>query len=153
MRHLHTMQFDGGSRGNPGIGGCGAVIFTDSPTLQKELWCGHFYLGPNTTNNQAEYSGLIEGLRAGRVHNLTSMHIQGDSELVLKQMVGKYKVRNKALLKLYEQAKELVSEFPEGVSFEHIRRDRNGRADALSNLAMDKQGSSTSSSGSGSSVN
>jgi ribonuclease HI len=135
-----TMQFDGGSRGNPGCGGAGAVIFSgpiDEP--DAEIWSGSFFLGQDITNNQAEYTGLIEGLKAGQTLNIPKMHVQGDSELVLKQMKGEYKVRNPGLQRLYREAMTVVKQYPKNaITFEHIARAFNKRADELSNVGMDE---------------
>jgi ribonuclease H / adenosylcobalamin/alpha-ribazole phosphatase len=150
------MQFDGGSRGNPGVAGAGAVIYSLPSDLidenKKELWYGYFYLGDKITNNQAEYSGLIYGLKC--LSKLRSsacaslpITIQGDSELILKQMRGEYKVKNKQLLSLYTTAKSVQKEIVENggeIVFEHIPRDLNSRADELSNIAMDEKNSAHS---------
>jgi len=170
-RQIHTMMFDGGSRGNPGVAGAGAVIFeggdaaaaaattasnaSKNVSLQNasiasaceqgwaELWHGHFYVGADATNNQAEYQGIIEGLRAGRRLGLLRLHVQGDSELVLKQMTGVYKARNPRLQQLLAEASALVALFPSGaVTFQHVPRARNTRADELSNVAMDRRDAS-----------
>jgi ribonuclease HI/enamine deaminase RidA (YjgF/YER057c/UK114 family) len=135
LQKSHLLQFDGGSRGNPGIGGAGAVLFSPEG---EELWWGHFYLGPGVTNNQAEYRALIEGVRQTATMDLDSVRIEGDSSLVINQITGNFRVRNVNLKPLYKEAKALMDRLPT-YDISHIPRERNGRADELSNLAMDKR--------------
>jgi probable phosphoglycerate mutase len=123
---------DGGARGNPGPAGYGVRIERADGTLIEELY------GPLgiATNNVAEYNGLLAALRWAIDHGHTSVHIRSDSELLVKQMQGEYKVKNPALQALYVKARLLVMEL-ENVEFEHVRRELNKEADRLSNLAMD----------------
>ena len=131
-----VMQFDGGSRGNPGIAGCGYVITINPNTLREERVTGSLSIGTSFTNNYAEYMGLIEGARCSRRNGVEHIHIEGDSLLVIQQLSGKWKVRSESLLPLYQEAKSLLSQF-KSVSLQHIPREQNKEADQLANLAMD----------------
>ena len=127
------MNFDGGSRGNPGISGCGAVIYHDG----DEIWSDSFFVGINATNNHAEYAGLILGLQQAIEMNVKSILVQGDSELIINQMTGKYRCHSANLIELYNKAKELEAKFTE-IRFQHVLRNFNKRADQLSNIAIQK---------------
>jgi ribonuclease HI len=135
-----TLQFDGASRGNPGLGGAGAVILEKCQTTEivTELWSGSFYLGTNVTNNQAEYSGLIEGLKQVISFQLPSILIQGDSELIIRQINSVYKVNNEILKGFHKESIDLLSKIP-SYRFAHIRRELNNRADQLANEGVDRQ--------------
>lgn len=123
---------DGGSRGNPGPAGSGVVVSAEDGTA---LFEGGYFIG-RTTNNVAEYRGLLEALRAARRLGATELCVVSDSELLVRQMNGQYKVRNAGLLPLYEEARHLARQFKE-VSYRHVRRELNKRADELANKAMD----------------
>lgn len=127
----HVMRFDGASKGNPGLAGAGAVIYKD----ECELWSGYTFVGENETNNVAEYSGLILGLTRAIQLNIKSLIVEGDSQLVINQMKGDYKVNSSNLRKLYETAKILEKSFDK-ISYNHIYREKNKKADQLSNLAI-----------------
>ena len=127
----YLMRFDGCSKGNPGIAGCGAVIYHNS----QEIWSGTFYVGINATNNHAEYAGLILGLQKALELNIESLDVEGDSLLVIQQMNKIYKCKSSNLLELFEKASELASKF-KNIRFSHICRNKNKRADELSNLAI-----------------
>ena len=127
------LMFDGGSRGNPGLSGAGAVLYH----LDDEIWCDSFFVGVNATNNHAEYAGLIMGLQHAKDLNIKCLKVEGDSLLVINQMKGTYKCRSGNLIELYETAKELESHF-HLIEFNHVLRNQNKRADELSNLAIDK---------------
>jgi ribonuclease HI/probable phosphoglycerate mutase len=139
----YTLMFDGGSRGNPGISGCGFIIYSsideNENNSQKiiEIASGSEYLGNNQTNNYAEYSGLIKGLEAALSVGLTNLKIEGDSILVIRQMLGEWKVKSPNIQPLYIKAKGLLSQL-KTYSLKHIPRSKNARADALANEAMDK---------------
>ena len=142
----YLLRFDGGARGNPGIGGAGAVIFSsdDEDAGIREIWSGYWYLG-TCTNNQAEYTGLIKGLQAGLEMNLFPLRVEGDSELVIKQLLGSYKCKSENLLPLHSMASKLIARYPRDpgtLTFDHIPRAHNSRADELSNIAMDRKESS-----------
>lgn len=125
------MRFDGCSKGNPGLSGAGAVIYYDS----QELWADHFFVGEKSTNNIAEYSGLILGLQQAIAMDIKTLHVEGDSLLVINHMKGIYKVASPNLIDLYDKAKYLSKSF-DSVSYTHILRNLNVRADELSNLAI-----------------
>ena len=125
------LQFDGCSKGNPGSAGAGAVIYKGS----QEIWAASLYIGEKITNNHAEYAGLILGLEQAIKMNIKILMVEGDSMLVINQMTGSYKVKSETLLHLYNKSKELQSQFDE-IYFSHIYRNKNGRADELSNIAI-----------------
>ena len=127
-----TAYFDGGARSNPGPGGYGVYIVDDQGAVLAEL---HGSLGI-TTNNIAEYRGLIAALQWAVDHNVTEITVKGDSLLIVEQMRGNYKVKNEGLKPLHLQAKMLVMQIG-NVKFEHVRREFNKEADRLSNVAMD----------------
>ena len=91
---------------------------------------------PHSTNNVAEYNGLLAALRWAIEHHITKLHIRADSELLVKQMTGVYRVKNPGLLPLYEEAKRRARQIGR-VTFEHVRRELNKEADRLCNEAMD----------------
>jgi ribonuclease H / adenosylcobalamin/alpha-ribazole phosphatase len=129
------VEADGGSRGNPGPAGYGAVV-VDAVTgeVLDERAEG---LGV-TTNNVAEYSGLIAGLRAARELGATDVAVRMDSKLVVEQMSGRWQVKHPAMRPLAAEAGRLVRGF-DAVAFEWVPRRSNARADALANRAMDGQ--------------
>jgi ribonuclease HI len=134
MNETITVNFDGGSRGNPGPAGVGVVLAAeDGITLVTK----GKYIG-NATNNTAEYMGLILGLREAAQLGARKIVVRGDSELVIKQMRGEYRVKNPALKQLFDQARELLEKF-QSVKFEHNLRHHNSLADRLANLAMDRK--------------
>jgi len=131
---LITLEFDGGSRGNPGPAGIGIVLrATDGTPL---VTFGRF-IG-RATNNVAEYNALIIGLEKARELGARRVQVCGDSELIIKQMRGEYRVKHPDLQPLYRQAMELARQF-ESISFEHNYREKNSLADKLANLAMDRK--------------
>jgi ribonuclease HI len=125
---------DGAARGNPGPAGAGAVIV--SPTGQIVAKLGK-YLG-ETTNNVAEYTGLILGLRRAKAMNVRELEVFADSELVVKQLSGEYQVKAEHLRPLYEEARALLAGFPE-VEVRYIPREENQQADDMSNRAIDQR--------------
>jgi ribonuclease HI len=124
---------DGGARGNPGPAGYGAFIQSPEGNILAELQGA---LGI-ATNNVAEYNGLLAALQWAIDHNERRVHIRADSELLVKQMRGEYKVRNAGLQPLYVRARLLAAEL-DVVKFEHVRREFNKEADRLSNIGMDE---------------
>lgn len=124
---------DGGARGNPGPAGYGALIRTRDGMILREL---RGYLG-TTTNNVAEYNGLIAALRYARSVGASSVRVYADSELMVRQMRGEYRVKAPGLRPLYEEARRLSSSLGR---FEilHIPREQNRAADRLANMAMDE---------------
>ena len=127
----YLLQFDGCSKGNPGLAGAGAVIFN----YEKEIWGSSKFIGTKTTNNEAEYSGLIMGLEKALDLGIKELAVEGDSLLVIKQMNGEFKVKSENLYILYNKAKELEKRF-DSITFNHIYRSSNKRADELSNLCL-----------------
>ena len=126
-------SIDGGARGNPGPAGYGVRIERPDGTAIAEL---HGALGI-TTNNVAEYNGLLAALRWAVEHHERHVHVRSDSELLVKQMRGEYKVKHPGLQPLYARARLLAIEL-DRVTFEHVRREHNKDADRLSNVAMDE---------------
>ena len=128
-----TAYIDGGARGNPGPAGYGVRIEGADGMLLDELYGG---LGV-ATNNIAEYNGLLAALRWAAAHGETSVQIRADSELLVKQMRGEYRVKNEGLKPLFLQACALIRQIGD-VGFQHVRRELNKEADRLSNLGMDE---------------
>jgi len=124
---------DGGSRGNPGPAGYGVRIEDPGGALLDEL-CESLGIA---TNNVAEYHGLIAALRYAADHRHRVVHVRSDSELLVKQMRGEYRVKNAGLRPLYQKARALVARL-DRVTFEHVPRERNKEADRLANQAMDE---------------
>lgn len=126
----YKLYFDGGSRGNPGPAGSGWVLYRGV----AEVACGYHFLGTQT-NNFAEYTGLIEGLSYCVEDGCAELLVYGDSQLVIKQMRGEYKVRTATIVPLYEKARSLAAKIPK-ITYTHVMRENNKRADELSNVAM-----------------
>lgn len=126
-------NIDGGSRGNPGPAAYGVVIRNPRGEIVARL---KKYIG-RTTNNVAEYYGLIAALDYAQSNSVRALHIESDSELLVKQMRGQYKVKSPDLQPLFERAKKMSQSF---VSFRisHVYREQNREADALANQAMDE---------------
>lgn len=124
---------DGGARGNPGPAGYGVSIQSSDGNVVAEL---HGALGI-ATNNVAEYNGLLAALQWAIDHNARRVHIRADSELLVKQMRGEYRVKNPGLQPLYVRARLLAAQLDD-VKFEHVRRELNKDADRLSNVGMDE---------------
>ena len=127
-----TAFFDGGARNNPGPAGYGVHILDDQGVVLAEL---HGSLGIST-NNIAEYHGLIAALQWAVENNVARLTVKGDSLLIIEQMRGNYKVKNEGLKPLYLQARMLVMQIGD-VRFAHVPREQNQDADRLSNLGMD----------------
>lgn len=127
------MYADGGARGNPGPAGSGAVLYDEAG---KEIAGVKKFLG-KTTNNVAEYTAVIIGLEKAKSMGAKTIHVRLDSELVVKQMKGIYKVRQPHLQTLYARIHELCTDFT-SIDFQHVRREMNVRADELANEAMDE---------------
>ena len=129
-----VVQIDGASRGNPGPAACGVALIHDGETLLER---GR-YLG-KTTNNVAEYRGLLLGLELARQLNATHVTVQSDSELLVRQLAGRYKVKARHLKPLVQQAQRALEAF-EGFKIRHIPREANTAADRLANQALDEKG-------------
>lgn len=125
------IHIDGGSRGNPGPAGYGFIVLRDGqPPLRGNGRLGH------ATNNVAEYTGLIRGLEKALELGLSDVLVRSDSELLVRQMNGEYRVKNEQLQELFAQAKALARQIG-SVRFAHVYREQNAEADRLANLAMD----------------
>ncbi len=136
-----TLYADGGSRGNPGHAGAGAVVFD---SMGKRILEVSDYLG-ETTNNIAEYEAVLRALtKLVKEYDPSYLHqmrltIRMDSELVIKQLKGEYKVKHQNLLPRYLEVKNIIARNFGTVTFEHVYRENNKDADALANKAMDKK--------------
>lgn len=122
---------DGASRGNPGEAGVGCLLIYDNERVEVSEYIG------KATNNVAEYTALIRGLQEALRVGISSIEIFLDSELVVLQLKGIYKIKNKNLLQFYNQAIQLLSEFKHYEIF-HIPRENNSEADKLAKLASHK---------------
>ena len=129
----HTAHCDGGSRGNPGPSGYGAVIEDSQGRVVARL---SGYLG-NQTNNFAEYKGLLAALTWALENGVKQLRVVSDSELMVKQMKGQYKVASPGLRPLWEEAKGLARKL-DGFEMSHTLRGGNKEADKLANDAMDR---------------
>ena len=123
---------DGGARGNPGPAGAGAY-FPPGEEPAREL----FEALGRATNNVAEYNGLLAALRYAAEHGHRQVRIRADSELLVRQMRGEYRVKHAGLKPLFLEACALIRRIGD-VTFEHVRREFNKDADRLSNLGMDE---------------
>jgi ribonuclease HI len=132
-QHYLIAYSDGGARGNPGPAGYGVVIQDETG---RKIAALSEYLG-HQTNNFAEYRGLIAALEYAVAHGHKALKVISDSELLVRQIKGIYKVKNAALQDLYHRAKELIAKL-DWFSIEHVLRGKNREADELANAAMDK---------------
>jgi ribonuclease HI len=133
MDETLTLEFDGGSRGNPGPAGIGVVIRAADGTPLVTL--GRF-LG-RCTNNVAEYRALITAMQEAKKLGAKKILIRGDSELIIKQMNGQYRVKHPDMKVLYEEAQDLIHQFDQAQILHNLRH-KNELADKLANLAMDR---------------
>ena len=125
---------DGASRGNPGPAGAGAIITDEKgATLAEKA----VYLG-EVTNNQAEYQALLIGLQEAIKLAPARLIVRMDSELIVRQLNGEYRVRNRDLLPLHNRARELMQQLAD-VKVEHVPREENVYADRLANQAIDNR--------------
>ena len=129
---MYTLLFDGASRGNPGPASCGFVVYRDGDRVEAR---GEF-LGV-TTNNVAEYRGLIRGLEYLVRRGVKEVTVYADSELVVKQVRGQYKVKSPNLKPLHQQVMNLLKKF-EKVRILHHPRSRNREADRVANMALNR---------------
>jgi probable phosphoglycerate mutase len=127
-----TAHIDGGARGNPGPAGYGVRIERSNGTIVELKQA----LG-TATNNVAEYRGLLAALEWAAQHDIGRLHVRSDSQLLVKQMLGEYRVKHPGLQPLYEEARSLARRIGR-VTFEHVRREQNKDADRLANEAMDE---------------
>ncbi len=128
------IRTDGGARGNPGPAGIGVVI--ENAETGEVVETHSRFLG-KTTNNQAEYKAVILGLERCVALGATQVEVVADSELLIKQANGEYRVKNPDLQTRYRELKGLQAKF-DRVVFRHVRREQNKAADALANEAMDR---------------
>jgi ribonuclease HI len=127
-----VIYFDGCCKGNPGPGGAGSVLYKN----EKEIWSDCMFVGEKVTNNISEYAGLLMGLQfATNQSDIKNLIIKGDSQLVIKQMIGEYKVNSENIKELFKKAKEYEKIF-ESVQYLHVYRKDNKRADELSNKGL-----------------
>ena len=124
---------DGGSRGNPGVAGSGAVVYGEAGETLAEIV---YVVGAKSSNNVAEYHGLLRGLEAAAGLGATEVAVSMDSKLVVEQMNGRWKIKHPDMQKLAVQARKLAGSF-ERVTYTWVPRAKNKKADELSNLAMD----------------
>ena len=130
---LWLLMVDGAARGNPGEAGCGAVIADENGVVVKEL---SRYLG-RTTNHVAEYEGLLMGLEALLKLGQKHIVVQSDSQLLVRQLNGEYRVRDEKLKVLFAQATRLLRQFG-SYRIVHVRREMNKLADRLANRGIDQ---------------
>lgn len=128
-----SVFIDGAARGNPGPAGIGVVIKKGNETI---LEINEFF--GKLTNNQAEYHALIRGLEEALILGLKTVHFYSDSELLVNQINGEYKIKNEHLKPLNCHAKLLIKKF-DRFSISHTDREKNKHADKLANLGIDKQ--------------
>ena len=126
-----TANIDGGSRGNPGPAGYGVRIEQADGTIVELKEALDI-----STNNVAEYRGLLAALAWATQHGIARLHVRSDSLLLVKQMQGEYRVKHPGLQPLHEEARGLARQIGR-VTFEHVRRELNKEADRLANEAMD----------------
>jgi ribonuclease HI len=125
-------HIDGGARGNPGPAGYGAVIEDEMGRPVAKLGA---YLGPQT-NNYAEYAGLLAALSYAQRHGFKALKVYSDSELMVRQINGQYKVNNPALKELHAKAIKMIEDL-DAFEINHVLREKNREADWLANRAMD----------------
>jgi ribonuclease HI len=128
-----TVNCDGAARGNPGPAGAGAVVVGEDGTVLAEVAEG---LG-ETTNNVAEYTAVIRGLEEAQRLGAREVLLRSDSQLLINQLTGRYRVKAPHLQPLHRQVRELLRSF-DRVDLEHVPRERNVAADALANLGVDR---------------
>jgi len=132
---------DGGSRGNPGAAAAGIVFCNEEGKIFKKY---SHYLGDNLTNNEAEYGAVILALKnfkkffGAKIAKISTVYLKADSQLLVKQMKGEYKVKNPGIQKLFLEVWNLKTEFQD-IKFKFIKREKNKEADALVNEALDNQ--------------
>jgi len=126
-----TVNVDGGARGNPGPAAIGVVLRDGSEVVEE--------VGETigeATNNVAEYRALLRGIELAAEHGATELELVGDSELVVRQVEGRYKVKNAGMKKLHDEVKRALRDF-DSWSIRHVRRESNADADRLVNEALD----------------
>ncbi len=134
MTSRYILRTDGGARGNPGPAGAGFVLEEADGAVVRS---GGRFLG-TCTNNVAEYEALLWGLETALHEGVRELCIRADSELMVKQLCGLYRVKNEGLRPLHARAKSLLTSF-DSYEILHVRREENVAADALANVAMDER--------------
>ncbi len=134
MEKIFQLFTDGAARGNPGPASIGCVLKNSDGEVVAEI---SEYLG-ETTNNQAEYRALLAGLQKALDLKIKNLEVFLDSELVVKQIHGEYRVKHPELIPLYEEIKSVLRKFPT-IQVSHVRREKNKEADTLANLALDSR--------------
>jgi ribonuclease HI len=129
-----TLHVDGASRGNPGPSAYGVLLSDEKGASIAEL---SEYIG-ETTNNVAEYQGLLAGLSKALEYSPNHLTVKSDSQLLTRQLLLKYRVKNPKLIPLFDQAKALLKKFPQ-VEILHIPREQNRSADVLANNALERE--------------
>jgi ribonuclease HI len=127
-----TVNVDGGARGNPGPAAIGVVVRNDDGAVVEQV--GET-IG-EATNNVAEYRALLRGLELAAAHGADEVELIGDSELVVRQIEGRYKVKHAGMKELHAQAKAMLADF-DSWSIRHVKRAQNADADELVNEALD----------------
>jgi ribonuclease HI len=128
------LHVDGASRGNPGEAGFGVHVTAEDG---REVATLYGYLG-RATNNQAEYQALLHGLRYALSRGATRVEVCSDSELLVRQVEGRYRVKNPGLQRLHREAQGLLARF-ENARVTHVPREQNREADALASRAVDER--------------
>lgn len=126
----YILRFDGASKGNPGKSGAGAVLYENG----KEIWNISRYLGIRT-NNYAECFAMVLGIQEAFIRKINELHVEGDSLLIINQLKGKWKINNKDLKTMHLSIIQMIKSF-NIITFTHIYRNYNNRADELANLCI-----------------
>ena len=130
---MFTLYFDGASRSNPGPASYGGVIYENG----VERYTYKKYIG-TTTNNVAEYKALLNGLLLAKEKGITRLEVYGDSKLVIEQITGNWKVKSRLLIPIHREICAVLINNPfEQITFQHVYRKNNKRADELANEALD----------------
>ena len=130
---VYTLQFDGASKGNPGLCGAGYVIYKDNEILEQHSK----FVSEKNTNNYAEYSALLFGIERVIELDIRDINVEGDSQLAINQLNGIYRVNSENILELYNKIIECLINF-DSFKFTHIKREKNKQADHLANMSIHK---------------
>ena len=152
-KYHYILHFDGASKGNPGQSGAGAVIYqisntstskklkdlenTDYVKKENEYFTTFYYIGDKETNNVAEYYGVLIGLYAAIRLGIKNLLVKGDSQIIIKQMSGIFRVNKPNLIPLNKRGMEYKKTFNK-IYFQWVDRDNNSKADQLANLSITK---------------
>ena len=134
---VYIIYFDGASRTNPGPASYGGVIYKSNAHGKEEIYNYREFIG-KATNNEAEYRGLLNGLRLAKEKNLSNIQVFGDSKLIIEQVCGNWKIKSPHLKPFHREICQLKREF-NSISFQHVYRKDNKRADELANQALDEE--------------